>query len=159
MKDKINTYVPAKIWLCLSYDWQLLRKSRLLKVTTLKSLIIVQHILLIFGIFTYLHGLLRDCTFIYFGKKILPTWLLETNIFTFFLQFSVLKPYLYKNMYFSSFEFMNLSTGLLLQVYLAFESAKWRAILPTFLEKILPTRLLDPTHLLISEKSSHLHCY
>ena len=65
---------------------------------------------LIFGIFTYLHGLIRDCMFIYFGKKILPTRLLETNIFRFFLQFSVLKPYLYKNMYFSSFEFMNLST-------------------------------------------------
>ena len=37
------------------------------------------------------------------------------------LQFSALKPYVYKNMYFSSFEFMDLSTGLLLQVYLASE--------------------------------------
>ena len=39
--------------------------------------------------------------------------------FQIFGQFSVLKPYFYKNMYFLSFEFMNLSTGLLLHVYLA----------------------------------------
>ena len=43
--------------------------QKLQRLITLKSLIIVQHISSIFGIFTYLHGLIRDCTFIYFGKK------------------------------------------------------------------------------------------
>ena len=66
---------------------QILFEAIFEKVATLKSLIIMLHILLIFGIFTHLHDFIRDCTFIYFEKKNLPTLLLETNIFTFFYNF------------------------------------------------------------------------
>ena len=43
------------------------------KLSTLKFLIRVLHFLFFFGIFSYLHGLIRTYMFIYFWEKVSPT--------------------------------------------------------------------------------------
>ena len=48
-------------------------------IFTLKFLITVLHFLFFFGIFSYLHGLIRTYTFIYFREKFPPTLLLGTT--------------------------------------------------------------------------------
>ena len=80
------------------------------KGITLKSLIIVQIILLIFGIFSYLHGLIRNCIFIYIGKKNSAYMVIGDKHFQIFLtNFCIKALFVHKHVFFKLWihEFVN----------------------------------------------------
>ena len=86
--------------------------------------------------------------------------IIRDKYFQIFLQLSVLKPYLYKNFKLWIHEFVNrIAFTCIFGIWISKMKSNITYMIIRFLEKILPTRLLDPTRLLISEKSSHLHCY
>ena len=107
---------------------------------TLKFLISVLHFLFFFGIFSYLHGLIRTYTFIYFREKFPPTWLCHIcNTLKFLISV------LYFLFFFGIFSYLH---GLIRTYTFIY-----------FREKFPPTRLLRTTCLFIFEANSQLSTY